>query len=248
VLSDSRSHTEVRPRRFRPPETFASRTLRAATLIAILGVVVQTTAHLTNAFVLDGEFLQLDADAEGTAFAWASSVAVFSGALAAFLHALFWEEERRSLLIAALVLTFLSLDEIIQVHERIGLFVGGDLLGFGDYVAVRLWLVLYAPLLIVLAVLLLRSAELLPEDATRTLRYGLAALVTAIALEGVGLPTKWLKSEQAVSWPDTIRIAAEEAAELAGWILVSASLIAGVCQGAGVRGAPASGNRHEQLG
>lgn len=245
MLPDTRTRAEPPERRSRPPETLAARTLRAAIVVAVVGVIVQTIAHLTNAFAFDGEYLQLDADAEGTAFAWASSVAVFSGALAAFLHALFWEEKRLSLLIAALLLAFLSLDEIIQVHERIGLLVGGDLLGFEDYVAVRLWLVLYAPLLIVLAVLLLGASELLPDDATRTLRYGLAALVTAIALEGVGLPTKWLKDEFAVAWPDTLRIAAEEAAELSGWILISASLIAGVCEQAAARGAPAPRRSHE---
>jgi hypothetical protein len=221
-----------------------ARTLRAATAFAVIAVIVQTTAHLTNAFVLDSEFVQLDADAEGTAFAWASSVAVFSGGLAAFLHALFWEEGRRSLLIAAFVLAFLSLDEIIQVHERIGLFVGGDLLGFVDYVAVRLWLVLYGPLLLGLAILLLRSAALLPDEAVGALRLGLAALVTAIALEGVGLPTKWLKSEHDVTWPDTVRIAAEEAAELGGWIFVSASLVAGVLHRAAAAG-PRAGEVHE---
>lgn len=193
--------------------------------LAILAVSVQTASHLANEFLLDGEIRNLDADAEFATFAWAGSVAIFAGGLGAALLAAL---EGRTLLYAvAAVLAFLSLDEIVQIHEQLALELAEGL-DVPDYVGVRLWLVLYGPLLLALAVVLWRLGKDLGGERGATLVRGVGLLVVAVGLEAVGLPTKWL-ADRGVEWPDVLRIAAEEAAELGGWILVATALLAAVC-------------------
>ena len=200
------------------------RVLALGIRLALFAVSFQTVAHLVNEFVLDGDVRNFDADAEFAMFAWAGSIAIFAAGLGAALVALL---ERRQLLFGvAAVLAFLSLDEIVQIHEQLALKLTSGL-GLPDYVGVRLWLVLYAPLLLLLALALWRLAQDLRVDVRRALVAGLGALVVAVGLEAVGLPTKWL-DDRGVEWPDVLRIAAEEAAELGGWLLVASALLATV--------------------
>ena len=198
--------------------------------LALAAVAVQTVAHLVNEFALDGEISNLDADAEFATFAWAGSVAIFAAGLAVTLLATVERAPRLFYLVGA-VLAFLSLDEIVQIHERLALELteGFEL---PDYVGVRLWLVLYGPLLLALALVLWRFAAGLNNTGRQTLVQGLGLLVIAVGLEAVGLPTKWL-DDRGVEWPDVLRIAAEEAAELGGWILVATALLAVLCSPSG---------------
>jgi hypothetical protein len=204
----------------------ADRLVAAALVVALAGVTVQSVAHLVNELLLDGRVTILDADAEGTLFAWAASVAIFAGGLVTFVHALILEGgARRRYGALAAVLVFLSLDEIIQVHERLGTAVGGDLLGLPGWADVRLWLVIYTPLLLITLILLLRAANEADDWPQRSIRGGIGLLVAAIAIEGAGLLTKWLE-ERGTELPDVLRITAEEATELAGWVLIAGGLTA----------------------
>jgi hypothetical protein len=209
------------------PDLLGERLLRIGVLVAVAAVGFQTAAHLTNAFLLDSGVAGLDADVEGNAFTWASSVATFALAMAAFLHAAVFSERRRefSLLVGLGVL--LSLDDVVQIHERLGLGVGEDLLGLPDYLAVRLWLVFYLPLLLLTGALLWLVAEALWSPAARMLRLGLALLVASIPVEIVGAATRWLEEEEGISLPNDLRLAVEEGLELGGWILAAAGLTSG---------------------
>jgi hypothetical protein len=191
--------------------------------LALAAASVQTTSHLVNEFLLDGEIRNLDADAEFAAFAWAGSVAIFAAGLGATLIATVGVGPRHLFGIGAL-LAFLSLDEVVQVHEQLALELT-ERFDVPDYVGVRLWLVLYGPVLLALALLLWRFAAGLARAARRMLALGLGLLVAAVALEAAGLPTKWL-ADRGVEWPDVVRIASEEAAELGGWMLVATALFA----------------------
>jgi hypothetical protein len=202
------------------------RLVAAGVVIALVAITVQSVGHLVNELGFDGRVTLLDADGEGTFFAWAASVAIFAGGFVMFVHALIleWGDRSRYGALAA-VLVFLSLDEIIQVHERLGTAVGGDLLGLPGWADVRLWLVIYAPLLLVTLVLLLGAARQADEWPRRSIRGGVGLLVAAIAIEGSGLLTKWLE-ERGTDLPDVLRITVEEATELAGWVLIAGGLTA----------------------
>jgi hypothetical protein len=63
------------------------RLLRIGLWLTVAAVAFQTVAHLSNEFLLDDRMQALDADVEVNVFTWASSVATFAVAVAAFLHA-----------------------------------------------------------------------------------------------------------------------------------------------------------------
>lgn len=200
------------------------RLLRIGVPLAAAAVAFQTAAHLTNEFLLDDRVQGLDADVEGNVFTWASSVSTFAVALAAFLHAMSFRERRREFgLLAGLGVLF-SVDDAIQLHERVGLEVGEELLGLPDYIAVRLWLVFYLPLLLLAAALLWILAEQVWEPAGRMLRLGLLLLVLSIPAEIAGVATRWLE-EHGTDAPEAIRVAVEEGLELGGWILAAVALM-----------------------
>jgi hypothetical protein len=203
------------------------RLLRIGIPLAIAAVAVQTAAHLGNEFLLDDRIEALDADIEGNVFTWASSVSTFAFAVAAFLYAMAFSRRRREFgLLAGLGILF-SLDDAIQLHERVALEIAEDVLGLPDYVAVRLWLVFYLPLLLLAGVLLWRIAEEIWEPAGRMLRLGLFLLIASIPVEIGGAGTRWL-DEEGTSVPEDLRVAVEEGVELGGWILLAVALTTAV--------------------
>jgi hypothetical protein len=203
------------------------RLLRIGIQLAVFAVAVQTVAHLSNEFLLDDRVQGLDADIEGNVFTWASAVTTFTVGVAAFLHAEAFSTRRREFGALAALGIWFSLDDAIQVHERVALGLGEDVLGIADFVAVRLWLVLYLPLLLVAGFLLLKLAEVLWPPAGRTIRVGLILLVGSIPVEIAGAGTRWLDN-RGTSVPEDLRVALEEGLELAGWILVAAGLMTAV--------------------
>lgn len=212
----------------RPGESLAAFVVRVGIRIAVVAVLVQTVAHLGNEFLLDDRVEGLDADIEGNALTWASSVATFAVALCAALHAAAVEKQRREFtLLAALALWF-SLDDVAIIHERVALELGEDLLGMPDYLAVRLWLILYLPLLLLAGLVLWRVAQEAQPPADRAVLVGLGLLVASIPVELAGAVTRKL-AEDSTEVPETFRVAIEEGLELGGWILIATGLTAILC-------------------
>lgn len=222
-------------------ESLAAFVLRFGMRVALLAVIVQTTAHLVNEFLLDDRVQGLDADVEGTSFTWASSVATFTVALAAFLHAVAFQRQRRVFGLLAGIAVWFSLDDVAVIHERAALELGEDVLSLPDYVAVRLWLILYLPLLVLVGLALWRIAQESPPPIDRAVRLGLGLLVASVPVEIVGLGTRRL-AEGGTDVPEDFRIALEEGLELGGWIVLAAGLTALLCS-ALMRTAPPDGRR-----
>ena len=204
------------------------RLLRIGFPLAAAAVTFQTAAHLINEFLLDDRVEGLDADVEGNVFTWASSVSTFAVAVAAFLHAMAFPTRRREFGVLAGLGILFSLDDAIQLHERVGLEIGEDLLGLPDYVAVRLWLVFYLPLLLLAGALLWVVAERVWEPAGKMVRLGLFLLIASIPAEIFGVVTRWLE-ENGTGAPEDLRVAVEEGLELGGWILAAVGLTTAVC-------------------
>ena len=217
----------IRPREVETPERAGAQLLQAGTIVAVAAVTVQTVAHLANEFIFDDRFESLDADFEGNAFTWASSAAVLAVAVAALLHAAAFRRRRTEFVLLVATATFFSLDDAVQIHEPVALALGEDVLGLPDYAAVRLWLIVYFPLLILMAALLWSVAREAWAAAGRTIHVGLGLLVASIPVELAGAVTRPL-ADDGTDAPDDIRVAIEEALELGGWILVAAGMMAAV--------------------
>ena len=202
--------------------------VRVGFLIAMFAVFVQTVAHLGNEFLLDDRVEGLDADIEGNSLTWASSVATFAVGLMAALHAAAFERQRREFSVIAALAVWFSLDDVAIIHERVALELGEDLLDMPDYLAVRLWLILYLPLLLLAGYVLWRIAQAAKPPADRAVLYGLGLLVASIPVELAGAVTRKV-AEDGTEVPETFRVAIEEGLELGGWILLASGLTAILC-------------------
>ncbi|MDQ3777504.1 MAG: hypothetical protein M3310_01350 [Actinomycetota bacterium] len=209
------------------PERVGLQLLQRGKIAAVAAVSIQTVLHLTNEFVLGDRIESVDADVEGGIFTWASSAAVFAVAPAALVYAAAVPVRRRAFLFVAATAAFFSLDDTVQVHERIALRVGENLLGLPDYAAVRLWLVFYLPLLALMAAVLWTVARDVWTPAGNAIRLGLVLLALSIPAEVAGLVTRPLE-EDGQEAPNDLRVAVEEAFELGGWIVVATGVTAAV--------------------
>ena len=205
--------------------TASDRLLRVGLVLAVAGTAVQTLIHLVNLFALGDRYYHLDVSAEQTAFSWASTVATFAAACAALLLAARPDTPRRGrMLLLAAALAYLSLDDFIELHERLGDWVG-DELGLPEAIGPRIWVIVYLPVLVAAALLLVWSALSSPPRPRRYQLAGIGLLVAAVLSEGLGVLTKLLE-EHGIETPHRLRAGLEEGLELGGWILIAAGLVA----------------------
>jgi hypothetical protein len=207
-----------------PDAALSERLIRIGLVVAVAAVAVQTAAHLTNEIFFESRFDPLSADVDWSIFSWASSAATFAVAVAALVLAVALPERRRPFTLLASILVFFSLDDIAQAHEN----VAGALVNVLDspaYVGRFLWELVYAPVLLLAFVLLWRAGREAETRARDALRGGLALLAAAVVAEGT--TTVWFAAGGTRgSWPHVFEVTLEEAAELAGWIMISAGLLA----------------------
>jgi hypothetical protein len=192
-----------------------SRLLSFGLRFAIVAAAVQTVIHLLNAVLWDKRALNVNF--EDNPFAWA--VATASVAFVALVRAAGLPGDRVGYALLAAVLAFLSLDDMIAIHEDLGA-EAADLLGLAQSYDSVLWPALYFPVLALGVLLLFRFGRDAPERPRRFIYVGLALLPAALAAEVLSGP--WTGGEE--EWAHVIEGAFEEAAELAAWILVSTAL------------------------
>jgi hypothetical protein len=182
---------------------------------AVVAMVAQTAIHLVNALLVSPPLRQLNADAEGNVFTWASSTATFVCAIATLgLYVLLVERVGRLLLLTA-ILTFFSIDEVAQFHERL------NRLG-------QSWTVFAAPLLVLAGALIWDLSRGLDPRASRTILVGLVSLAGAVCAEAV--QRFWLLDYGEDSWAYALDTGLEEAAELGGWMLIGAGLLSALAR------------------
>ena len=208
-----------------PPIALAASTERSTrrALIAAPAVgAASAVIYWTNA-ALGLPVEQLDHAGEGTFLSWLSVVGAAFGAAFAAAHALWIQQMRGAVLIVALGIAFLSLDEAIEIHERVGdrvvpLLPG--VLAHDDAVQ----FVLIGPVLLAVAGGLVALARRTTPTARRTLLVGLAYLGAAVLLELV-LATLIPSSGEADRGLGVVaRRGVEEAVELAGWVTIAFGL------------------------
>jgi hypothetical protein len=190
-------------------------------VLAIAGAGFALVGGLVDYFLFDERIEDLNPKLEDNLLTWLSVVTVFAGALAAALHALILPRRRGSFAALAAIFAFLSLDDMVQIHERVG-----DRLeprSFENNESVLYLPVFAAAILIVLA--LARDA---PARAGQFLRLAMMLLVAAVMVDFGTTVTRNLE-EEGTPWPHAVRIAIEEALELSGWVLVSGTLTTLLC-------------------
>lgn len=218
-----------RPRRPLPgyagDDLLAERILAAALWIAIAAVALQTLVDAVAVWALDRRYEVLLADSDESVFAWASVSATFAAAAGAFLLSLAAPERRHLLWFVAAVAAFLSLDDFIRIHERLG-----DLADRAESLEAwepgrLLWPVIFFPLLAGLFLALWSLARRLAVGPRRSIRVGLALLALAVLLEVASAGILRAGYDRGTV-PYELEVIAEEGAELAGWILVAGGLLA----------------------
>jgi hypothetical protein len=206
-------------------ESVAVRLCDAGVVLAAVAFGVLLLGHIANHALFDGDYWNLNPGTEGNAWTWASSAAVFAAGFALLVRTVAIEERRWYYGGLGAALAFFSLDDAVEIHERVGRWVGTRALESAPgWLQNRTWLVLYVPLLVFVAVALWRESNG-THHARRTLRLGLLLLIAGIATEAFGVVTKPI-DRRGVAWPDILRIGVEEGLELAGWIVAAAGLTA----------------------
>lgn len=219
----SHSHVRWKPQRMQAPipagsdAPFVRRwpSRRAILQLAAGAALVQALVYLLGLAFLERGFRLADLDAEQTVFSWTTS-AVIVVAAAACLLSLARGSGWRYLWLAGL-LGFLSLDESIALHER----VGGLAVKFGMWVELGrlIWVLVYLPLL----ALILWEIWVGGGHDRGVTSIGLTLLVVAVGIEAFS----WVPLMGELSLTDApyrIGVVLEEGAELAGWICIAGGL------------------------
>lgn len=192
--------------------------LVAGGLLAAVALVAQAGAHLANYAFFDMGISHLDADVDGNALTWASSLATLSAAAFALMLSRLVPGRRGLLTALGLLLAFFAADDAFGIHENLGSTLAR--VGLPDVAGI--WFPVYLPLFGFCAAVLwtLGSPE---RRVVTTVRFGVLLLGAAIAGEALTAVVPALERTDA-AWLYELEVALEEAAELAGWIVIASAL------------------------
>jgi len=210
----------------RPDGSVPDRVVSAGIALAAAGVVVHTGIHLFNGWVLDYKWGVLNVTEDESVFGWASSAATFGAALAVVLFGFTRRSRMAGPIVLAAIISFLSLDDFLQLHERVASL--WKPLGLWEKADRLVWPAIFMPLLAATFILALRLSAEAGTRISRLVRFGLILLVAAVALE---IASEGLYH---LGWDDpdlplVIEAVTEEGAELAGWVLIATGFFAAAC-------------------
>lgn len=197
----------------------AQRTLRTGFVVVAVLVLAQTAGHLVS--VLTAGATALDVNGERTVAAAVSATVVLVAAMGCRALAR-WTGERWTAVLAGL-LGFLAVDEVLVIHEKVGV-VTARVLGLSDAWDSVLWPLMYLPLLALVLAMLVLVAHQADRRVGRTIRLGLGLLVAAVGLEVLSAP--FSTASTADGLVHALEGMVEEGFELAGWGLISTGVVA----------------------
>ena len=211
-----------------------SRVIGLGLKIGVVAVSAQTILYVLD-LALPGSRRLLDADDDLSAFSWLAVAAAAVAAVAALGMAALLGERTRTYYALAAILAFLSLDDMVQIHEELG--VRARISGV-EYSERFLWPIVYLPLLAGTFLLLETIARSEPAAVRRSIRLGLALFSSAIVLEvaAIAILDDDLSTVQKAVY--FLEVTVEEAAELGGWMLVASALTATLASGLVCLGSP----------
>jgi hypothetical protein len=191
-----------------PPAAGTARLVATATALAALAAVGQMAAQFVDYWAFGLRYAALDGNSSANAFGWLSAAMMAVAAVSFAAAALDHRAERASWSLAAVFL-FLLVDNRVDLHEAVA---HGKLL--------------FTPLLAALFLLVRHVSARTPGPAAYLLRAGLACLVVSFAAHIFGPAILSWAGWGEETWQDQTKVAIKEAAEVAGWILISSGALA----------------------
>ncbi len=203
-------------------DSAVGRILRGAAFLAVAAVLVQSAAHLVDVVAFDLSVNLINVDSDTSAFTWASVVTEATAAAMVLLIAATVAGRRARLLLLSGLLAFFSLDDAVEIHERLS-SQAGRFLDFPHSSRV-FWPLVFLPLLAATFVLLWNLARHPRSPAGRAIRLGLVLLAAAVALEVASplLLSGWDHGDL----PYELEVVLEEGLELGGWIMIAGGVAA----------------------
>jgi hypothetical protein len=199
--------------------------LRPLLWFLVAAAIAQSVLHIADLTVLDVDRGLFSADEDESVVGWLGTITTGLTAWAALLLVLLAPRARTGLLVLAALCGYLSLDDMLQLHEIVAhLALRNPLFAHSGY---DLWTAVYLPMLCVLGWLMLRTARSIDVRAGRLVVVGLAALATAVVLEALVPVLFALGSDHGQPLYET-EVVIEEALELLGWGLMAIGLTAAV--------------------
>jgi hypothetical protein len=194
--------------------------------LAAAATMAQSLLYLLNHFVLGASLFHEDAAASFERVA--GGLAVAACAIAATVLAAAKPAERRGAAILAVLTLYFAIDKVFGVHERLARGIL-DALAVENVGIAPVWLVLYVPIMVLAAVLMLRTQDGASPAARRVTCVGVAALGAALVVQA-----GWVIARSRTvpgGSAHVVEVTLEEGLELAGWLLVATGLAAVVVAG-----------------
>jgi hypothetical protein len=204
--------------------TPVARIVAGGWVVAVLAVAAQTAAHLTNAFVLGHAYPGLDAAVDRNVFDWMSFSAALVAASGLIVLITLAPARRKSAALLALLVPFLAVDDLTNLHDRLGIAFAQALPEPLDRVGEWSTPALYLPVLALTFGLLWWHARATTKPA-RQIQAALFLLAAAMAFR-VFVAILEIRGIHARDAVRVIGAAVLEGAELAAWILLAAAFVA----------------------
>jgi hypothetical protein len=233
VLAALERGLAARPERSIEAGDVARRIIELGIVVSVVAVAGQTVLHLADIVAFDRGVNIFDADDDVTVSGWASTAATFAAAVAVLPLAV--ATGRRWYFVLAGIFAFFSFDDFIRLHERLAARV--ESLGIDESLQLGrlIWAAVFFPLLALTAALLWAVARTVASEEGRLIRVGLALLAAGVVLEAAS-PLLFAFDLDHKDWQYETEVVLEEGAELAGWIWISAALLAASCRTLVLRG------------
>jgi hypothetical protein len=178
-------------------------------VLTIAVVAAGTVAGLAN-YALRLEVDVLDSSSDGGAFGLVGDLALASAAIAAWAVLGRVRPRAQATAVLAVLLSFLALDKAFRLHDEIA--------HWPDY---------YLPILGATLTALLLVARRLPAESRPLIVFGLALLGISLLIHFTGdtVLEKLRASDE--GWAHQLKAAIKHGAEVAGWLMVTLSLVLG---------------------
>jgi hypothetical protein len=199
------------------------RLLRPALWLLLAAAALQSVLHIANLVLFDQQIERFNANWDGSVTGWLGTITTWSAAGAALLLALLVRAVRTPLLLLAGLCAFLSLDDMLVLHEVVArMALSWQFYGHGGY---TFWPLVYLPLLGLVGWLVLRTARSIDTGTARYMVAGLACLAAAVVLEASAPVLYALGSDRGQPLYE-FEVTIEEALETVGWGVLALGLVA----------------------